>query len=411
MERIPTSVPQASALLFVAGAGHCFNLAYACFIPRAAGLPVGRGYFVVLIVASALLLAPLVKWAYDPAVGALLLGAKVGLAILMLIPLGFPCPLKALVLCVVVLEIVFVLPRPWDAVGAAGAIAIALGTQSGRKLWRTIAEPAALDELAFLALIPALTGLLAGGYKDAILRYDRSAREASRLRDGSKAIIMANVRFQEQARQLEDESSDRERKRIGREIHDIVGYAATNQAMAMEAALVLLDKDERKESLRSLLENARDQSRESLAEVRAALYELREQRAPYEDFQNRMIHICRTFNKATGVEVGCEVVGQSVRIPVGLDMALYRIVQAGLTNSFIHGKARKVRVLVQSQDRTLHLSIQDNGIGAEEIYEGIGLAGMRERLAPFGGTLAYENAAFGFLVKATVPLDAPGAER
>ena len=62
-------------------------------------------------------------------------------------------------------------------------------------------------------------------------------------------------------------------------------------------------------------------------------------------FQNRMIHICRTFNKATGVEVSCEVLGGNARIPAGLDTALYRIVQAGLTNSFLHGKARKVRVL------------------------------------------------------------------
>ena len=70
------------------------------------------------------------------------------------------------------------------------------------------------------------------------------------------------------------------------EVITIVGYAITNQAMAMEAALVLLDKGDREDGIRSLLEESRDQSRESLAEVRAALYRLREQRAPYLDSYN-----------------------------------------------------------------------------------------------------------------------------
>jgi signal transduction histidine kinase len=86
-------------------------------------------------------------------------------------------------------------------------------------------------------------------------------------------------------------------------------------------------------------------------------------------------------------------------------MALYRIVQAGLTNSFLHGRARNVRVLIQGVEGTLHLSIEDDGSGAMEVHEGIGLAGMRERLSPFGGTLTYEGAEGGFLVKATVPLE------
>ncbi|MBU0929370.1 MAG: hypothetical protein KKA67_16575 [Spirochaetes bacterium] len=405
MERTPRSAPQAKALLLIAGAGHGFSLAYAYLMPRAAEVPSGPAYSIILIAFSALLLAPLARWARDPGVGFLVLGAKAGIAVLVLTPLWFPSPLKVLVVCVLVIEIAFVLPRPWDVAGAAIAIALALSTQAGRKLWDIVAEPASVDELAFLALLPALAGLLAGGYKDALLGYDRSAAEAARLRDGSQAIILANVRFQEQAQELEDASSARERKRISREIHDIVGYAVTNQAMAMEAALVLLEKDDRKESLRALLENARDQSRDGLAEVRAALYEIRKRRPPYVDFQNRMIHICRTFNRATGVEVACEVVGQHVRIPVGLDMALYRIVQAGLTNSFLHGKARNVRVLIQGVEGTLHLSIQDDGVGAAEVHEGIGLAGMRERLSPFGGTLAYKGDEGGFLVKATVPLD------
>ena len=89
-------------------------------------------------------------------------------------------------------------------------------------------------------------------------------------------------------------------------------------------------------------------------------------------------------------------------------MVLYRIVQAGLTNSFLHGRATQIQVILQSHAQIVHLSIQDNGNGATDIHEGIGLAGMRERVIPFGGTLSYVSTEGGFLVEAYIPLPHSG---
>jgi signal transduction histidine kinase len=73
-------------------------------------------------------------------------------------------------------------------------------------------------------------------------------------------------------------------------------------------------------------------------------------------------------------------------------------------NSFRHGKATLVRIfLVRDGDRIV-LSLRDNGLGAGGFVEGIGLAGMRERLARSGGSLAAASVPGGFEVRAHVPI-------
>lgn len=399
--------PLASALLVVSGAGHGIAICLAYMVPRGAGAPATTAYYVPLLLLSLALLVPVAAMAHDPGGLWLYLVAKVGIVLLIVIPLPEAAPLKVTALCVLAAEICLALPRPWAAAATLVALAAALASQSSRKAWEEAIAPASLRELAYLALLPALAAVTAGGYRAALLGYRRSALEARRLREGSLAIIAANVRFQEQAQRLEDESSARERERIVREIHDIVGYTIANQTMAMEAALVLLGDEGNRERLRSLLTEARDQSRDCHAEIRSALYDLRRREAPYETFQGRLVSICRTFERSTGVEVSCVFVGDQPALPAGLDSALYRIVQAALTNSFMHGKARSVRVLAQGLEGVLHLSIDDDGEGAApgETAEGIGLSGMRQRLEPFGGELSYGDSGHGFAVKAVVPLE------
>jgi signal transduction histidine kinase len=53
----------------------------------------------------------------------------------------------------------------------------------------------------------------------------------------------------------------------------------------------------------------------------------------------------------------------------------------------------------------VQINIRDDGTGAEKIEEGIGIMGMRERMAKVSGSLAAHGVADGFLVSARIPLD------
>ena len=214
--------------------------------------------------------------------------------------------------------------------------------------------------------------------------------------------------FQELAASVEQTSSRRERLRITREIHDIVGYTLTNQTMVLQAAAVLLDRDH--EKLRELLASAEESARDGLQEVRHALRKLRAGAERPAAFLNRLHQLGRTFEQATGVKVELSGAQTPDTLSPALELVLYRMVQEGLTNAFLHGKATRVSVGLSLDERELIVHLADNGKGAAEVTEGIGLTGMRERLGAFGGLLEYNGGVHGFAVWARIPRASLGEE-
>ena len=87
-----------------------------------------------------------------------------------------------------------------------------------------------------------------------------------------------------------------------------------------------------------------------------------------------------------------------------VDSLIYQFIQEGLTNSFRHGEATKIKILFWREDHILNIHLTDNGIGAKSIKEGIGMMGMRERLGALGGTMDSQNVVDGFELSARIPV-------
>jgi signal transduction histidine kinase len=93
-------------------------------------------------------------------------------------------------------------------------------------------------------------------------------------------------------------------------------------------------------------------------------------------------------------------------------LALFRLVQEALTNVARHSRATRVEIRVARIRRSetqefIEVSIVDNGRGAdtEAPHTGLGLVGMRERVAAFGGSLTLASACgAGFQVMASMPV-------
>jgi signal transduction histidine kinase len=96
------------------------------------------------------------------------------------------------------------------------------------------------------------------------------------------------------------------------------------------------------------------------------------------------------------------------RQPGEVETTLYRIVQEALTNIVKHARARRVSVLLTRKDSTMVIVVEDDGRGflpSEVGDEGLGLLGMRERLAMLDGTLTIESAPdAGTTIVGEVPL-------
>jgi signal transduction histidine kinase len=118
-----------------------------------------------------------------------------------------------------------------------------------------------------------------------------------------------------------------------------------------------------------------------------------------------------------GLPVELRQEGEPFGLPMGCDLAAYRVVQESLTNALKHaGAGAHAKVLLRWTPERLELDISDTGRGlaAADMDEdgplGQGLVGMRERVALCGGDLqAGPRPSGGFRVRATIPKDREAA--
>ncbi|MFI8275335.1 sensor histidine kinase [Streptomyces sp. NPDC085929] len=208
-----------------------------------------------------------------------------------------------------------------------------------------------------------------------------------------------------------------ERARIARELHDVVAHNVSVMVVQADGAAYVMDvaPDQAKEALQTISGTGR----QALAEMRRLLGVLRtgepqesEDYVPQPDVEQ--IEVLVEQVRAAGLTVDFEVEGAPRRLPSGVELTAYRIVQEALTNTRKHGGPdAKASVRLVYFDDGLGLLVEDDGRGAaHELYEdggadgaGHGLIGMRERIGMVGGTLdAGPRPGGGFRISALLPL-------
>jgi signal transduction histidine kinase len=114
------------------------------------------------------------------------------------------------------------------------------------------------------------------------------------------------------------------------------------------------------------------------------------------------------FAEQTGVRVDFHSALGKTRPPSEVETALYRVVQEALTNIVKHANARNVSVSLARRESGIAAVIEDDGIGFDPRSvreDGVGLLGMRERLALLDGRLEIESRPrAGTTIVAEVPL-------
>ncbi|MEU6151934.1 histidine kinase [Actinosynnema sp. NPDC047251] len=219
------------------------------------------------------------------------------------------------------------------------------------------------------------------------------------------------VALAERARLLEVEREQRdrlavlaERARIAREMHDIVAHSLS--AVIAQADGGRYAADAGVGALTAIGEHAR----QALGETRRVLGVLREGPVdvlPQPGFEDvpRLVHRVR----ASGVDVRLSLRGDDSPVPSGLGLAVYRIVQEGLTNVVKHaGPGARAEVSVRWEAGQVLVDVADDGRGPGTRGGGFGLVGMRERVAAYGGsvTLAARPAG-GTALCARIPAASP----
>jgi signal transduction histidine kinase len=165
------------------------------------------------------------------------------------------------------------------------------------------------------------------------------------------------------------------------------------------------------EEARRSFEHISRTSRSSLAEIRRLLGMVRNgEGMPSYTPPPGLADVHRLVDEVTGagLRVDLRVDGDIARVPAGVGLAAYRIVQEALTNSLRHAGAQQATVRVDSTTSLLDIEVVDDGQGPKggRSPGGHGLVGMRERAATYGGSLETgPGSAGGFRVVARLPYE------
>jgi signal transduction histidine kinase len=204
-----------------------------------------------------------------------------------------------------------------------------------------------------------------------------------------------------------------ERRRIAQELHDVVAHAMS--VIAVQAGVGAHVIDSNPEEARKSLAAIETTSREALQEMRRMLGVLREDgdarglltSGPKQADVDALLDNVR----AAGVPVTLRFAGDVNKpIPASVRLNGFRVLQEALTNVVKHAGKASVTVTVGRNPGLAWLEVVDDGRGiARETSgdgSGVGLAGMRERVALFGGRLeAGPRPGGGFRVAAYFPFD------
>jgi signal transduction histidine kinase len=197
-------------------------------------------------------------------------------------------------------------------------------------------------------------------------------------------------------------SQEQERRRLSRELHDETGQALTSILLGLKSIQDTQGTDRFAVALAEL----RELVTATLQDVRRLAVELRPKALDDFGLAPALERLTSTFAEQTGIETQLESRLPAERLPADVETVLYRVVQEALTNVVKHARAQRVSIVLQSGPTRVSAVIEDDGRGfpADEESPGLGLLGMRERVALANGRLEVESSRSGTTIRVEVPV-------
>ena len=252
----------------------------------------------------------------------------------------------------------------------------------------------------------ALRGETTVGRETRMVRPDNSHYDvlisAAPLRDSEGEIVGAvagllditerklaeQERDRLRAREIEARTQREERRRIARDLHDVVlqDLSGTLQSLRLTHLRKVLRPDvDLEEELEAL--------GRATSGLRSAIYDLRhEGKQSFTKSVESLVDLSR--HAASGCEIGLSVEGKlPTELPAEVGVELLRVLQEALINARRHSGAKNVEVMLRAEVGEILAEVVDDGSGfdAEAIQTGIGLSAMRERVEVLGGEIRIES--------------------
>jgi signal transduction histidine kinase len=200
---------------------------------------------------------------------------------------------------------------------------------------------------------------------------------------------------------------DEERRRLARELHDSTAQSLS----ALEMNVSLLDPLARDARTSRLVKETREIARHCCQELRNISYLLHPPLLDEVGLAFAIRWFVDGFQTRTGIRPDLEIPETLPRLSPDIETALFRVVQEATTNIYRHSGASTATVRIwMNEFRDLEMVVADNGHGfdppapdGEPANPGIGLAGMRERIAQFDGEISVKSSPNGVTIHVVLP--------
>ncbi|WKZ41665.1 MAG: sensor histidine kinase [Anaerolineales bacterium] len=237
-----------------------------------------------------------------------------------------------------------------------------------------------------------------------VTMYVRQAEAREKAQALAAELETANQQLTDYAARVEDLSIANERQRMARELHDTLSQGLAGLILQLEAADAHL-ASQRHDKVQSIVVNAMEGARLTLADARRVIDDLRQ--PSLDDLDSALRLELERFTSATGIPVRFHSV-QTPPLPDPVKETLVRAVAESLTNIARHANAQNVEVDLRMKDKSLLLTIQDDGQGfdATAIPAGhYGILGIKERVRLVNGSFDIQSEkGKGALLKVEIPL-------
>ena len=203
------------------------------------------------------------------------------------------------------------------------------------------------------------------------------------------AIAMHNAELYQQAQKT---AVADERSRIARELHDSVTQAIYSVTLYADATRLAL-KDGELDIVAENLNELRAMAREAMLDMRLLIFELRPPVLEEEGLVIALQTRLEAVEARSGVHADFHTNGER-RLPLPLEIELYRIAQEALTNVVKHARAKQVNITLRFDEAQVCLEIADDGVGFDTAVGhsgGMGLRGIQERVEKIGGDLLVQS--------------------
>jgi signal transduction histidine kinase len=233
-----------------------------------------------------------------------------------------------------------------------------------------------------------------------VVATERSYAEARRIANRLEA---ANAELAAHSLQAEELAAARERSRLAREVHDLIGHHLTVVRVQLEAALSIHGSDPSKAM--EAVRNARECAGEGLREIRSSVESLRAGPLENRSLCEALLALVSESERA-GQRVHLIVEGSEKPVSAATALTIYRAAQEALTNVRKHVPGARVTLEFSFlTDGEVILRVTDDGPGLPEDFSpGFGLTGLRERTALIGGSLVInQDSTSGFSFVLTLP--------